>query len=243
MGMWKWMSKGKAKGKGKGKSIGKSKGKGKGKREATEAREPMDDDDDGDGPAIEGEGGERSTKRRRHRGRLEKRDDLEPLNEAVLEYLEEMGGSAPLSDVASKCPCYKQELIDLRFVFGPPNDAADVNVYPPDSVVPEGAPVPPSRLKRKTEIEVLDELLDFMEETDGHAPLRDIHRKFKLKEKPKKRMEVLGFTFADNVEHGGCEVHLPDEARGDTRAEWMEKAADIAREKNIYSKHFGSNRT
>jgi len=213
---------------GKGKK-GQGKGKGKGKHQQPTKRKAVESE-----AADEGEG---SRKRKKHKPEAR---DLEPLKVDVLTALEENGGFMPLSDVASKCPCTKAELVKCGFVFGPPNDAEfhDVNVYPPDTVVPDDAPVPAERTKRKTEIEVMEQILDFMDENGGHAALRDIHRKFKLKEKPKKRMEALGFTFADNVEHGGCEVHMPEEAQGDTREEWMEKAADIAREKNIYSKHF-----
>jgi len=221
-----WNGKGSSKGSGKGRSKGKGKSKGKSKRK----KEGDDSDEEG---GLNGDG---SRKRKRH---VQEERDLEPLKADVMAVLEENGGSFPLSDVASKCPCRKVELVEIGFVFGPPNDEGDVFVYPPDFPLPDPPEFPPSRIRRRTEIEVMSEILDFMDENGGHAALRDLHKNFKLKPQPKKRLEALGFTFGDHEEHGGCEVIVPPQAQGDERPKFIEAAAKTAERLNIYGKHFG----
>jgi len=140
--------------------------------------------------------------------------------------LEEKGGHYQLSDLASSVLGTKlSHLKRAGFVFGPPNEAGDIFVYPPDTDESEGLPQPEERAPRKTELEVLPEILEFMDESGGHAALKDIHKKFKLKEKPKKRLEAIGFTFADNETFGGCEVFMPEEAAaGVKRKAWIGEA-------------------
>jgi len=223
---WDWMMhemmmmmavKGKGKGKGgKDKSMGMDIGKGKNNGKAN------------------GKGKSHGKQPKKNRADAEEKlqKDLEPLKAEVTAYLEERGGYVELSEVASKCPCNKRDLEQAGFKFGPANEAQDIYVFLADSPMLEGdvaAPVPPVRSRRRSELEVLDELLDFMDETDGHAPLRDIHQKFKLKEKPKKRLELLGFTFEDNTVHGGCEVYMPAAAKlgGVKRQAYIDSVASV----------------
>lgn len=153
---------------------------------------------------------------------VEQRSTDEIKNE-VIAILNENYGHLELSEIGSRTKVKKKDLELAGFKFGPPNGQGDFYVFLPDTKKNVSALIPTDREPRKSEGEVLPELLDFLDEHGGHAPLRDIHRKFKLKEKPKTRLEALGFTFGDNADFGGCEVYMPDEAKGKKRLAFIDK--------------------